>query len=172
MSYRGTTPAVLLDDPKYAHNVGMVFRTCALLGVRQLWYTGSRAEAQWQGLDRLPREERLRSYLARTELIKAQGRWLSQFPPGTIPVAVEVTPGAEPLEWFEHPERAVYVFGQEDGSLSRGTKTVCQRFLILPSDGPLNLAVAVGWVLGDRRAQRIRLGLEPPRPAYERVRSA
>ena len=32
MSYRGTTPAVLLDDPKYAHNVGMVFRTCALLG--------------------------------------------------------------------------------------------------------------------------------------------
>jgi tRNA(Leu) C34 or U34 (ribose-2'-O)-methylase TrmL len=172
MSYRGTTPAVLLDDPKYAHNVGMVFRTCALLGVRQLWYTGDRAEAQWQGLDRLPREERLRAYLARTELIKAQGRWLSQFPPGTVPVAVEVTPGAEPLEWFEHPEAAVYVFGQEDGSLSRGIKTVCQRFLILPSDGPLNLAVAVGWVLGDRRAQRIRLGLEPPRPAYERVRSA
>jgi tRNA(Leu) C34 or U34 (ribose-2'-O)-methylase TrmL len=169
--YRGQAPAVLLADPKYPHNVGMALRTCALLGVSQLWYTGHRAEDVWREMRRLPREERLPRYIERTELIAAEGRWLEVFPPGTVPVCVEVSPTAEDLAWFEHPEHPVYVFGPEDGSLDAGMRSACHRFLTLPSDGPLNLAVAIGWVLGDRRAQRIRLGLEPPRPAYDRVRS-
>jgi tRNA(Leu) C34 or U34 (ribose-2'-O)-methylase TrmL len=169
---RGLTPAVLLDDPKYAHNVGMAYRTCALLGAAQLWYTGDRAEAEWQGLRRLPREERLRQYLDRTELIRAEGRWLRQFPPGTVPVAVEVSPTAEDLAFFEHPEQAVYVFGPEDGSLGKGIRSACHRFVILPSDGgPLNLAVAVGAVLMDRRTKRLRAGLEEPGAPYARVRA-
>jgi tRNA(Leu) C34 or U34 (ribose-2'-O)-methylase TrmL len=167
----GRTPAVLLDDPKYPHNVGMAFRACACLGVPQLWYTGTRARDVWQEMSRLPREERMPRYTSRTELIAAEGRWLGRFPPGTVPVAVEVSPTAEDLTWFEHPDQAVYVFGPEDGSLSKGTRSACHRFLILPSDGPLNLAVAIGWVLGDRRTQRIRAGLEAPRAAYAGVRS-
>jgi len=168
---RGVTPAVLLEDPKYPHNVGMAFRTCALLGAAQLWYTGTRAEDVWREMSRLPREERLPRYAARTELIAAEGRWLGQFPAGTVPVAVEVSPTAEDLTWFEHPEQAVYVFGPEDGSLSKGTRSACHRFLILPSDGPLNLAVAVGAVLMDRRVKRIAAGQEESRGAYKRVRS-
>lgn len=167
---RGVTPAVLLDNPKYPHNVGMTYRTCACLGVAQLWYTGDRAASAWRVMSRLPREERMPRYSDRTELIPAEGRWLAQFPPGTVPVAVEVSPGAEDLAWFEHPEQAVYVFGPEDGSLSKGTRSACHRFLILPSDGPLNLAVAVGWVLGDRRAKRIAAGDEDPQGPYSRVR--
>jgi tRNA(Leu) C34 or U34 (ribose-2'-O)-methylase TrmL len=167
----GRTPAVLLDDPKYAHNVGMAFRACACLGVSQLWYTGTRARDVWREMRRLPREERMPRYAARTELIAAEGRWLSSFPPGTVPVAVEVSDTAEDLTWFEHPLHAVYVFGPEDGSLSKGTRSACHRFLTLPSDGPLNLAVAVGAVLMHRRTQFIEDGLIEPRGAYERVRS-
>jgi tRNA(Leu) C34 or U34 (ribose-2'-O)-methylase TrmL len=172
MTARGITPAVLLADPKYPDNVGRTLRTCALLGVSQLWYTGTRCRDRWEAMSRLPREERMPRYTARTELIAAEGRWLEHFPSGTVPVAVEVCPGAEDLAWFEHPERAVYVFGPEDGSLSAGVKSACHRFLVLPSDGgPLNLSVAVGWVLGDRRVKAIRAGLIDPVPAFDRVKS-
>jgi tRNA(Leu) C34 or U34 (ribose-2'-O)-methylase TrmL len=168
---RGITPAVLLEDPKYPHNVGIAFRACALLGVAQLWYTGTRGESAWRELRRLPREERMPRYTARTELIAAPGRWTGEFPPGTVPVAVEVSPTAEDLTWFEHPQDAVYVFGPEDGSLSKGTRSACHRFVTLPSDGPLNLAVAVGAVLMDRRVKAIAAGREESRGAHKRVRS-
>jgi tRNA(Leu) C34 or U34 (ribose-2'-O)-methylase TrmL len=171
MTARGVTPAVLLTDPKYAGNVGKILRTCACLGVAQLWYTGHRAEDEWRGMSRLPREERMPRYA--TELLPApEHRWLAGFAPGTVPVAVEVSPGAEDLAWFEHPQDALYVFGAEDSrALPRGVRAVCQRFVTLPSDGPLNLAAAVAWTLGDRRAKAIRSGSERPRPAWERVRA-
>jgi tRNA(Leu) C34 or U34 (ribose-2'-O)-methylase TrmL len=167
----GVTPAMLLIDPKYPDNVGRTVRTCACLGVSQLWYTGTRCRSQWELMRRLPREERLGRY-SHTALLQAdEHRPLAVFGPQAVPVAVEVVPGAQDITWFTHPEGAVYVFGPEDGTLSAGILSACHQFLVLPSDGsPLNLSVAVGWVLGDRRAQRIRAGLEPPRADGERAR--
>lgn len=161
----GQTPAVVLIDPKYAHNVGGAFRSCAALGVSQLWYTGTRAESEWLARGRVPVEERLRSNMARTELVRAEGRFLSAFGPGVVPVAVEVHDTAEPLAWFEHPEHAVYIFGPEDGGLPKGIRAACHRFVILPTDDCLNLYAAVTCVLLDRRVQRQRAGLEEIRPA-------
>lgn len=45
---------------------------------------------------------------------------------GAVPVAVELRRNAESLIDFEHPERALYVFGPEDGSLDRAVLAQCQ----------------------------------------------
>jgi tRNA(Leu) C34 or U34 (ribose-2'-O)-methylase TrmL len=174
MTARGVTPAVLLTDPKKAGNVGKALRTCACLGVAQLWYTGSRAESEWRAMSRVPREERMPRY--RTELLRApEHRWLAEFPPGTVPVAVEISQTAEDLAWFEHPDSALYVFGPEDGSLEEerytGIRAVCRQFVTLPADGCLNLAAAVAWTLGDRRTKAIRAGTAEPKPVWQRARA-
>jgi len=54
--------AVLLCDPKFAHNVGNALRACALLGAGRLYWTGDRVPGpeQWPSGTRLPREERLK----------------------------------------------------------------------------------------------------------------
>ena len=41
----------------------------------------------------------------------------SASPDGYVPVAVERVVEATPLPQFEHPERAMYLFGPENGSL-------------------------------------------------------
>lgn len=166
MKVAGRTPAVVLHDPKYANNVGMTYRACAAFAVEQLWYTGDRAESAWEAARRIPREERLRDY-GSVKIHKGEGRFLDKFPAGTVPVAVEVHPGAEVLTYFEHPENAVYLFGPEDGSLSRGVLTACHRIVIIPSDHCLNLATAVTTVLAHRRMQRQVAGLEEVRAAAE-----
>lgn len=168
MSWAGKTPAVLLYDPKRAANVGNAVRACAAFGVGQLWYYGTRAESEWMAASRIPREERTR-YGQKVALLRApEPRPLSVFPPGTVPVAVEVHRTAEvlSLDW-EHPEEAVYVFGPEDGSLPRSIQLACHRRIILPSDHCLNLAAAVSCTLLHRRMHRQFYGLETVRPASE-----
>jgi tRNA(Leu) C34 or U34 (ribose-2'-O)-methylase TrmL len=73
---------------------------------------------------------------------------------GLTPVAVEARRASESLHAFVHPDRALYVFGPEDGSISRGVLRACHRFVRIPSDGPLNLAAAINVVLYDRTLKR------------------
>jgi tRNA C32,U32 (ribose-2'-O)-methylase TrmJ len=72
---------------------------------------------------------------------------------GFTPVAVEVLPSSESLVDFVHPHNALYIFGPEDGSLTKGIKEVCHRFVSIPSKGCLNLGAAVNVVLYDRLAK-------------------
>jgi hypothetical protein len=55
-----------------------------------------------------------------------------------VPVAVELRRNAEPFIEFEHPERALYVFGPEDGSLGRAV--LAQGF-----GEPDRMAEAITW---------------------------
>ena len=58
----GRSPAVVLIDPKYAHNVGMVVRLASCYGFRQVWFTGERVSLDISFRKRLPREERMKGY--------------------------------------------------------------------------------------------------------------
>ena len=104
----GRSPAVVLIDPKYAHNVGMVVRLASCYGFRQVWFTGERVSLDISFRKRLPREERMKGY-ADVEIINYDYPF-EQFE-SVVPVAIEVRKGAEPLHAFEHPPNAVYVFG-------------------------------------------------------------
>jgi tRNA(Leu) C34 or U34 (ribose-2'-O)-methylase TrmL len=157
--------SVILMNPKYPHNVGAALRACAAFGTDKLLVTGDRAQWEVTGKgQRLPREERMRAYKDKVELIRNDRPF--DLVSG-VPIAVEVSPTAEPLATFTHPEDAVYVFGPEDGSVPKVARRFCHRFLIIPSDHCLNLAAAVSCVLMHRRIQRQLLGLEPILPAYE-----
>jgi tRNA(Leu) C34 or U34 (ribose-2'-O)-methylase TrmL len=140
-------------------------RACAAFDADKLLVTGDRAQWEVTGKgQRLPREERMKQYNQKVELIRNDRPF--DLVSG-VPIAVEVSPTAEPLATFTHPENAVYVFGPEDGSVPKVARRFCHRFIIIPSDHCLNLAAAVSCVLMHRRIQRQLLGLEPILPAYE-----
>ncbi len=152
----GRTPAVALIGPKYPHNVGMVVRLASCYGLRQVWFTGDRVSLSPARGERLPREERMKGYRD-VELVHYE-HVFDQFPADTVPVAVEVRAGSEPLLTFEHPENALYVFGPEDGSIPKALVAHCHRFLVIPTRHCLNLATAVATVLWDREVKRWQAG--------------
>jgi tRNA(Leu) C34 or U34 (ribose-2'-O)-methylase TrmL len=157
----GVPPAVALVDPKFPHNVGAAVRAASCYGLRQVWFSGSRVRLTGSRRgSRLPREERMRGY-QEVELRQAE-RFFDAFERGTVPVAVELRPGAESLIDFEHPDDALYVFGPEDGSLPRGVLGRCHRFVVIPTRHCVNLSSAAYTVLYDRHAKRVRAGLEAP----------
>lgn len=155
----GVTPAIVLVNPKYPHNVGSVLRTASCYGFRQVWFTGHRV-IDWlynRGTSRIPREERMRGY-REVNLINCDYPF-DAFPSDAVPVAVEVRENSEILPAFQHPDNAVYVFGPEDGSLPKAILTCCHRFVVIPSRHCFNLGVTVGQVLYDRSLkQYLRTG--------------
>lgn len=156
----GKAPAIALLNPKYARNVGAVVRSASCFGIKQVWFSGDRVKLD--GKERLPREERMKGY-AEVDLYNYD-KFFDQFDQSVIPIAVELKDGAEQLHNFEHPENALYVFGPEDGSLTRQELVHCHRRLVIPSRHCLNLATAVSVILYDRLMKRDRDGIEiiPP----------
>src|SRR5690606_19726274 len=138
MPPQGVSPAVALTNPKFAHNVGAALRACSCYGVKQLWWSGNRVQLDRTKKKRLPREERLRGY--KDVEMRHYYNFFDQFDSDIVPVAVELMPNSESLATFEHPEKAVYVFGPEDGSISSMHRRHCQRFVVIPSMHCLNLA--------------------------------
>lgn len=75
---------------------------------------------------------------------------MDMVPYGTTPVAVELVDDAASLFTFEHPERAFYVFGPEDGSFGSDILNRCHHRIMIPTRVCMNLAVTVNVVLYDR----------------------
>jgi tRNA(Leu) C34 or U34 (ribose-2'-O)-methylase TrmL len=150
------TPAVVLSNPKYVHNLGGIIRACSCFDVETLVWTGERLSREVETLSRIPREERMKGYRD-VEFLNHQ-RPFDLFP-GAVPVAVELHETSQSLSHFEHPENAVYVFGPEDGSIPQVTRRFCHYFVHIPSRHCLNLSAAVNVVLADRMMKRQRDGL-------------
>lgn len=153
----GITPSVALYNPKYDHNVAKSLRLCSCYGIKQLWYSGDRVQID-PTKGRLLREERMKGY--KDVEIRQYDKFIDQFE-NVTPVAVEISPNAELLPFFDHPENALYIFGPEDGHIPGGISSKCHRFVAIPTHHCLNLATAVATVLWDRRLKRIQQGLEP-----------
>jgi tRNA(Leu) C34 or U34 (ribose-2'-O)-methylase TrmL len=71
-------------------------------------------------------------------------------PFGCTPVAIEAHPDARPLTEHQHPERAFYIFGPEDGSLKSSVTSWCKNIVYIPTHGCMNLAASDNIVLYDR----------------------
>lgn len=72
-----------------------------------------------------------------------------------IPVAVDIVDGAESLCNFEHPERAFYIFGPEDGTLGESVLSWCPKKIVVPTKFCMNLAATVNVVLYDRLCKKM-----------------
>lgn len=149
------TPAIIMYNPKYPHNVGAAVRACSCFDSPLIVFTGDRVSLEPKGKKgyRLPREERMKGYKDVT-LINDDYPF-NRFTKNVIPVAVEVRDNAERLPYFIHPKNAVYVFGPEDGSLPQIYLKHCQQFIVIPSKHCLNLSAAIYVVLYDRKCKEI-----------------
>lgn len=153
----GVTPAILLWNPHYSFNVAHAVRAASCFGVKQVWFTGDRVAIDPKA--RLPREERMKGY--REVELRQHDYPFDEFPRGTVPVAIELRQESENLLEFEHPKNALYVFGPEDGTLSRPQLQHCHRFVMIPTRHCVNLAAAVYMVLYDRMVKEYLNGEFP-----------
>jgi tRNA(Leu) C34 or U34 (ribose-2'-O)-methylase TrmL len=164
----GVTPAIALINPKFPHNVSMTLRLASGYGVKQVWFTGKRVTLDpphaksKPGKGRLPREERMKGY-KKVEL-RNYDYFFDQFEKDVIPVAVELHPSAESLFTFEHPDKALYVFGPEDGDVTSKWRQHCHKFVFIPTKHCLNLATAVATIFWDRQTKLFREGKINPQP--------
>ena len=69
-------------------------------------------------------------------------------------VSVELCEGATALPEFQHPHRALYLFGPEDDSLSQSVIDASDHVIYIPTHGCLNLSASVNIVLYDRYLKR------------------
>lgn len=156
----GRAPAVALVNPKFPHNVGAALRACSCFNVEQLWWTSNRVTLDHKEGYRLPREERMKGYKDVEMHIEKDGYIFDMFDSNVTPVAIELRPGSEMLPYFEHPENPLYVFGPEDGSLSKVQLMHCHKFVVIPTAHCVNLSAAVYLILYDRLLKRIQAGKE------------
>ena len=83
---------------------------------------------------------------------------LSVIPFDAETVAVEITEDAKDLSEFRHPERAYYLFGPEDGNISKEIMEQCKYKVKIDTSHCMNLAATVNVVLYDRLAKEKRNG--------------
>lgn len=135
-----------LVNPKSPTNVGAVMRAAGCYGADSIRYTGER-------YDRAARfHTDTKGVSSRIPLLPVADL-LSDLPAEVKVVCVELVEGATALPAFEHPDRALYVFGPEDGSLDQALIDRADSVVYVPTFGCMNLAATVNVVLYDRMAK-------------------
>ena len=141
--------AIGLTNPKSPTNVGAVMRAAGCYGVNSVFYTGKR----------YPRAQ---SFVTDTKMVHQDIPLIGVddlqqiIPLGCTPVAVEMVEGASDLTSYIHPDRAIYIFGPEDGSLKKPVLSWCEEVIYIPTNGCMNLAATVNVVLYDRLSKGLK----------------
>lgn len=146
MNSRGYA-AIGLHNPKDPANVGGAMRAATVYGAGLLVLGGPRPK-HYMGF----KTDTTRAW--RNIPTVFSPHVLDSIPYDCIPIAVDLVPGARSLVDFQHPDRAFYVFGPEDGTLGHEITDRCAYSLFVPTPGPcMNLAATVNVVLYDRLAK-------------------
>lgn len=139
--------AIGLVRPKNTGNVGSVLRAAYCFDVAMVAIQGDRTAIR-HAAD-TPQAWRHIPVLRGDDLH-------SLIPFDAVPVAVDLIEGAVSLAAFQHPQRAFYVFGPEDGTLGKATLDWCPLRVMVPTRACMNLAATVNVVLYDRLAKAER----------------
>lgn len=131
-----------LVSPKHSVNVGSAMRAVGCWGASFLAISGNRRYKK-------SCTDTMKTY-RHIPLFQTKDMH-GAIPYDCVPVAVEVD-GDICLPNYKHPERAIYIFGPEDGSLGRRVTEYCRDIIKIPA-GCLNLAAAINVVLYDRVAK-------------------
>ncbi|RZR09965.1 TrmH family RNA methyltransferase [Vibrio vulnificus] len=145
-----TEPTVIigLHNPKSPTNVGAVMRAAGCYNATQVRYNGTRYSraARFQ-TDTQNSHERI-------DLVEMEDLTASLDGDVEI-VCVELVVGATALPHFVHPEKAIYLFGPEDGSLPQEMVDKAHHVVYIPTHGCMNLAATVNVVMYDRLAKTL-----------------
>lgn len=140
--------AIGLYQPKHSANIGSVFRAMGCFDASLLVTCGQRFKPGATDTMKTHRH---------VPWIHTEDLWMA-IPYNTVPVAVELCDNASPLLTYQHPERAFYIFGPEDGSVPKFMQDRCRDRVFITSNRCLNLAAAVNIVLYDRAVKSFKRG--------------
>ena len=129
-----------LFNPKFNVNVGAALRASKCYGVDMLALTGIRYKRSSVDTTNSYNDIPLITCKNLKDVI----------PFDSVPVAVDLVPGAVNLIDYIHPKNAFYIFGPEDGTLGKQNLDWCRDKVYIPTNGCMNLAATVNVVLYDR----------------------
>ena len=141
-----TSTRIALINPKSPTNVGAVMRAAACFQVDSVCYTGQR-------YDRAARFATDTKDASRDIPLTAVTSPLDGMSTTMKLVCIELAEGATPLPEFRHPDKALYLFGPEDGTIAQEFIDKADAIVYIPTIGCLNLAASVNVVLYDRLAK-------------------
>lgn len=152
-----------LTNPKSPTNVGAVMRASGCYQVSGVFYTGERySRAAKFNTD-------TKSVTNKIPLVGVDN-FLDNIPTDAKIVCVELVEGAIALPEYQHPEKAFYIFGPEDGTISQEVVDRADAVVYIPTIGCMNLAATVNVLLYDRlaKSQTITIGDELIRSSRDR----
>jgi tRNA G18 (ribose-2'-O)-methylase SpoU len=132
-----------IEHGKTVANLGTLWRTAHLFGADFMFTIGHRYHRQTSDTMKSWRSIPLWHFATLDDLIRSS-------PMDAPLVGVELTPAAEEIKPFRHPERAIYLLGAEDHGLTKQALTRCHRIVRLPGDHSMNVAVAGSILIFDR----------------------
>ncbi len=135
-----------LSNPKSATNVGAVMRAAGCYAVDSVLYSGSR-------YDRAVKLNTDTKKISSTIPLTAVEDLLAHQADDIKVVCVDLVEGASPLPTFEHPDKALYIFGPEDGTIKQSVIDQADAVVYIPTIGCMNLAATVNVLLYDRLAK-------------------
>ncbi|ACH65998.1 MULTISPECIES: RNA methyltransferase [Aliivibrio] len=135
-----------LSNPKSPTNVGAVMRAAGCYQVDDVRYTGER-------YDRAAKFQTDTKKVASKIPLTSVNCLLDDLPEDMKVVCVELAEGAVSLPQFQHPDKAIYVFGPEDGSITQQVADRADHVVYIPTVGCMNLAATVNVLLYDRLAK-------------------
>jgi tRNA(Leu) C34 or U34 (ribose-2'-O)-methylase TrmL len=135
-----------LTNPKSPSNVGAVMRAAGCYGVDEVIYTGQRYQQAAKFSTDTKNISQTIPLTPVDSLVDTNNR-------GVEIVCVELVEGATPLPLFNHPKKALYILGPEDGSISQMVVDKADHVVYIPTIGCMNLAATVNVVLYDRLAK-------------------
>ncbi|HEY5715011.1 MAG TPA: RNA methyltransferase [Psychromonas sp.] len=139
-----------LVNPKSPTNVGAVMRAAGCYAVDRVFYTGSR-------YDRAMKLNTDTKNISESIQLKNVADLLAAISDNEQDeikvVCVDLIEGATPLPNFVHPQKALYIFGPEDGTIKQSIVNQADAVVYVPTIGCMNLAATVNVVLYDRLAK-------------------
>lgn len=135
-----------LTNPKSPTNVGSVMRAAGCFTVDSVMYTGTR-------YDRSIKLNTDTKKISSTVPLTKVEDLLDIKEEGASVICVDLIEGATPLPVFKHPNKALYIFGPEDGTIRQSIIDQADSVVYIPTKGCLNLAATVNVVLYDRLAK-------------------
>ena len=132
-----------VEGPKFSSNVGGVWRAAFCFGADFLFSIGQPRLNQPTDTPKAARHIPLHVYGGAADFLR-------HLPVGAALVGVEIVDGAVDLADYAHPQRAVYVLGPEDGSLSPDLLDACNSVVSIATRRCLNVAQAASIMLYDR----------------------
>lgn len=135
-------------------NYGALWRTAKILNASFVFLIGKKFKKTFTDPQKSWRSLPVYSYDNFEEFYK-------NLPFSCVLIGVEMEDSAEPLEHFEHPERACYLLGAEDHGLSRMARERCHKKVKLRGEQSMNVAIAGSILLYDRIVKRNPLQKNP-----------